>query len=143
MIAWLNQLPCTRVDPLSHPDPDVQEICKVYERRGVHFELYLLPTDHPVKVFVAVAYQESGEGPATVVGLGADIEPRPAASRALLEAAQVRPALRQRLRCTKNAPSYGRANLRSHASPPWKITTCSTPARRRCAILVFFFARNL
>ena len=101
MIAWLNQLPCTRVDPLSHPDPDVQEICKAYQRRGVHFELYLLPTDHPVKVFVAVAYQESGEGPATVVGLGADIEPRPAASRALLEAAQVRPALRQRLRLPK------------------------------------------
>ena len=35
------------------------------------------------------------------MGLGADIEPRPAASRALLEAAQVRPALRQRLRVPK------------------------------------------
>ena len=43
MITWLNRLPCTRVDPLSHPDPDVQEICTAYERRGVHFELYLFP----------------------------------------------------------------------------------------------------
>ena len=77
MITWLNRLPCTRVDPLSHPDPDVQEICRAYQRRGVHFELYLLPTDHPVKVFVAIAYQERGDdGPAAVVGLGADMEPR-------------------------------------------------------------------
>ena len=34
MIAWLNQLPCTRVDPLSHPDPDVQEICKGVRAQG-------------------------------------------------------------------------------------------------------------
>ena len=32
------------------------------------------------------------------MGLGADMEPRPAARRAVLEAAQVRPALRQRMR---------------------------------------------
>lgn len=99
MITWLNQLPCTRIDPLSHPDSDVQEICKAYQRRGVHFELYLLPTDHPVNVFVAIAYQESsGEGPAAVVGLGAEMEAQPAARRAVMEAAQVRPALRQRIR---------------------------------------------
>ena len=99
MITWLTRLPCTRVDPLSHPDPDVQEICRAYQRRGVHFELYLLPTDHPVKVFVAIAYQDGrGDGPAAVVGLGAEMEPRPAARRAVMEAAQVRPALRQRMR---------------------------------------------
>ena len=99
MITWLNELLCTRVDPLSHPDPDVREICKAYQRRRVHFELYLLPTDHPVKVFVAIAYQEGGgDGPAAVLGLGADTESRLAARRAILEAAQVRPGLRQRMR---------------------------------------------
>jgi bacteriocin biosynthesis docking scaffold, SagD family len=99
MITWLNRLPCTRVEPLSHPDPDVQEICSAYQRRGVQFELYLLTTDHPVKVFLAVAYQEGGgDGPAAVVGLGADTEPWPAARRAVLEAAQVRPGLSQRMR---------------------------------------------
>jgi ribosomal protein S12 methylthiotransferase accessory factor len=99
MITWLTRLPVTRVDPISHPDRDVQDICRAYRRRSVQFELYLLPTDHPVKVFVAVLYQENGEeGPAAVVGLGADIEPWPAAKRAILEAAQVRPGLRQRMR---------------------------------------------
>jgi ribosomal protein S12 methylthiotransferase accessory factor len=99
MITWLNRLPCTRVDPLSHPDPDVQEMCRAYERRGVHFELYLLPTDHSVKVFFAVGYQEGGgDGPAAVVGLGADMESQTAARRAVIEVAQVRPMLRQRIR---------------------------------------------
>jgi ribosomal protein S12 methylthiotransferase accessory factor len=98
MITWLNRLPCTRVDPLSHPDPDVQEVCRAYARRGVHFELYLLPTDHPVKVFVAVGYQEGGNGPAAVVGLGAEMESPVAARRAVMEVAQVRPALRQSMR---------------------------------------------
>jgi len=52
-----------------------------------------------VKVFAAIGYQEDGgDGPAAVLGLGAEIEPRSAARKAVMEVAQVRPALRQRMR---------------------------------------------
>src|SRR5205823_5515146 len=78
---------------------DVQNICRAYQRRGVYFELYLLPVDHPVKVFMAIAFQQGGgDGPAAVLGLGADMESGLAARRAVLEAAQVRSMLRQRMR---------------------------------------------
>lgn len=119
MITWLNRLPCTAVDPLSHPDEDVKEICRAYQRRGVYFELYLLPSDHPVKVFIAVAYQEDSEnGPAAVVGLGADMEPRSAARRAILEAAQVRPSLRQRMRLPEV-----RSRIDELVNDPRRVTT--------------------
>src|SRR5262249_49821271 len=39
MITWLTRLPVTRVDPASHPDRDVQEICRAYRRRSVQLEL--------------------------------------------------------------------------------------------------------
>jgi ribosomal protein S12 methylthiotransferase accessory factor len=99
MITWLNRLPCKRVDPWSHPDPDITDLCEAYRRRNVEIKLYSLPRDHPCHVFAALGVQGEGiDGPAVVVGLGADLEPSRAAQRAILEVAQVRPALRRRLR---------------------------------------------
>jgi ribosomal protein S12 methylthiotransferase accessory factor len=99
LIAWLNRLPGQRLDPRSHPDPGVLELCEAHARRGVAMELYRLPTDHPCHVHMALGVQSrEGEGPAVVVGLGADLDPLVAARKALLEVAQIRPALRRRLR---------------------------------------------
>jgi ribosomal protein S12 methylthiotransferase accessory factor len=96
---WLNRLACTAVDAATHPDPRVRELVQAYHRRGVAMELYRLPMDHGVHVFAALGVQrDGGDGPAVVVGLGADLEPAVAARRALLEVAQVRPALRIRAR---------------------------------------------
>src|SRR5262249_1694372 len=82
-------------------------------------ELYLLPTDHPVKVFIAVLYQENGgDGPAAVVGLGADIESRSAAKRAILEAAQVRPGLRQHMRLPET-----RSRMEELVDDPRRVTS--------------------
>ena len=99
MITWLARLPVERWSLKHHPDPDVEALCEAYRRRGVTFELYHLPTDHPVHVFAAMGYQSSGwGGPAVVVGLGAGFDAAPAARAAVMEVAQVRPALRRRLR---------------------------------------------
>jgi ribosomal protein S12 methylthiotransferase accessory factor len=65
-------------------------------------QLYLLPTDHPCYVFAALAVQgEDADGPAIVVGLGADLDSGRAARQALLEAVQARPVLRQQMRRTE------------------------------------------
>jgi len=96
--VWFHRLPCQRFDPASHPDSQVRALVAAYTRRGVALELYHAPTDHSVSVFIGLGVQEDGEGPAIVVGLGANHDPAIAARGALLEVAQVRPSLAMRLR---------------------------------------------
>lgn len=98
LIAWLNRLPGRAYPALEHPDEDVRDLAAAYVRRGVRLELVRVPTDHPVTVFVGLALQEEGEGPAATVGLGADLDPVAAARQAAIEVAQVRPGLRQSCR---------------------------------------------
>lgn len=102
LITWMNRLPTRRVDAATHPDRDVVELWRAYRRRGVDVHLVLLPTDHPAHVFMAVAAQRGdGDGPARVVGLGADLDAARAARKAVLELGQVRPTLRMKSRETK------------------------------------------
>ena len=94
MITWLNRLPAERVDPATHPDPELVDLVHAYARRGVALRLYRLATDHPCQVFLCLALQDGGAGwPAAVAGLGADLDPARAASKAILEAGQVRAGL--------------------------------------------------
>jgi ribosomal protein S12 methylthiotransferase accessory factor len=93
MVTWMNRLPARRVDPWSHPDAEVADLCGAYARRGVSVELYLLAADHSCRVFLALGVQQRGDGPAVVGGLGADLDPARAARKAVLEVGQVRPAL--------------------------------------------------
>jgi ribosomal protein S12 methylthiotransferase accessory factor len=103
LITWYNRLRGQRVDPLLHADGAVVDLCKAYRRRGVQIEAYRLSTDHPCHVFVALSIQEDPEdGPAAVVGLGAEVDPTIALRRAILEVGQVRPALRIRMRDPSN-----------------------------------------
>lgn len=99
MIAWLNRLPCRRIDPWSHPDPEMRAFCEAYRRRGVEIRLYRMPADHPCHVFAAASVQlDDPDSPAVVVGLGADLAPSRATRKAMLEIGQVRPTLRRRMR---------------------------------------------
>jgi len=94
MITWLNRLPATRVDPATHPDPELADLVDAYARRGVALRLYRLAADHPCHVFLCLAVQDGGEGwPAAAAGLGADLDPARAAAKAILEAGQVRTGL--------------------------------------------------
>jgi ribosomal protein S12 methylthiotransferase accessory factor len=99
LIAWFNQLPCAAADPSTHPDAAFRRLYHAYRRRGVALSLHRLPSDHPVHVFLALAIDAAAaDGPAAVVGLGADLDAARAAMKAALEVGQVRPALRLRLR---------------------------------------------
>ncbi len=97
-IGWHQQMTGPAYDPLTIPDRELVDYCRLYRRRGVELHLVQLLTDFPVHVFLAVGRQEKGIGPAAVVGLGADFDATRAARGALLEVGQVRPALRKRLR---------------------------------------------
>jgi ribosomal protein S12 methylthiotransferase accessory factor len=99
MSTWLLRLPAEKVDAASHPDERVRALVEAYRRRKVAFELYRLVTDHPVAVFAGLGVStDAAAKPTAVVGLGADFDPAAAARSALLEIAQVRPALRYKLR---------------------------------------------
>jgi ribosomal protein S12 methylthiotransferase accessory factor len=104
LIAWMNRLPSRVLDASSHPDQAVRDLAVLYERRGVRLALFLLPTDHPASVVMAIAFQEGGfGGPAATVGLGANLDPTVAARHAALEVGQVRPAFRERARSRDSA----------------------------------------
>ncbi len=99
LIAWLNRLPGRRHDAATHPDPEVRQLALAYRRRGVELALLALPTDHPVAVFLGVAFQRGGYGgPFATIGAGANLDPAAAARTAALEVGQVRPAFRERCR---------------------------------------------
>ncbi len=94
--SWLHRLPGQALDPLSHPDPELAELCALHARHGLEFRLHRLPTLHACHVFLAISLQAGvARGPFAAVGLGADLDARLAARKALLEAAQVRHSLRQ------------------------------------------------
>jgi ribosomal protein S12 methylthiotransferase accessory factor len=99
IITWMNRLPAERVAPATHPDPELVDLCHIYEQRGVELRLYRLAVDHPCQVFLCLAVQRGGDGwPAAVAGLGADLDPAQAASKAILEAGQVRSPMRTQVR---------------------------------------------
>jgi ribosomal protein S12 methylthiotransferase accessory factor len=99
IVTWMNRLPAERVPPATHPDPELVDLCEAYARRGVELRLYHLAVDHPCHVFLSLAVQDGGDGwPAAVAGLGADLDPARAASKAIMEAGQVRSSLRTQVR---------------------------------------------
>jgi ribosomal protein S12 methylthiotransferase accessory factor len=117
MLCWMNRLPALRVDVGDHPDRDLRELCAAYRRRGVEIELYRLPVDHSVPVLMALAVDSRSPGPAVVVGLGAHLDAAEAARAAVLETAQVRPALRIRMRSPE-----ARERLKELLADPQRVT---------------------
>jgi ribosomal protein S12 methylthiotransferase accessory factor len=99
MITWFGRLPARRIDPFSHPDTAIQDLCQAYGRRGVEIGLWQLQTDHSCAVFLALGLQQGDKpGPSVVAGLGADLCPASAARKAILEVGQIRPSYRRSLR---------------------------------------------
>jgi thiazole/oxazole-forming peptide maturase SagD family component len=116
LLTWLNRLPGHPHEALRHPDDDVRRLAKLYRRRGVDLELIEVATDNPMSVFLGIARTQRGvEGPAAVVGLGADIDPVLAARKAALEVGQVRPSIRRRAR------DVGETRLAELAADPLQV----------------------
>jgi ribosomal protein S12 methylthiotransferase accessory factor len=115
-IAWSHRLPGRCVAAADVPDQQVRAIAASYARRGVELVVHLLPADTSATVVLAVAW--SDRAPAAVIGVAAALEPVAAARAAVLEAAQVRPLLRSRLRL----PAV-RTRMAELAATPSKVAT--------------------
>lgn len=115
-IAWTHQLAGRCVAAADVPDEVVRGIAATHARRGVELTVHLLPTDTAATAALAVAW--SDRAPAAVVGAAAAMDPVVAARSAVLEAAQVRPLLRSRLRL-----SAVRARMAELAAVPAKVAT--------------------
>jgi len=117
LLTWLARLPVRRVPAAGHPDPDVRTIVETHARRGVAIELYRLDVGHPVPAFAAAAIEEGSDasGPAAVFGMGAAYDAADAARQAIIEVAQIRPALRRRMRTPEGRERLARLAVDPHA----------------------------
>lgn len=87
--TWIDRLPARLLMPEGLPALE-QAILDHYDQHCIDVRLYLLPTDQPVHVVMALAIHRTGEPPATCVGLGCSLEVSQARRKALFELCQVR-----------------------------------------------------
>jgi ribosomal protein S12 methylthiotransferase accessory factor len=97
MITWMNRLPATELD-LEASDGTSAALRRHFARLGVDVRAFVLPTDLPATVVLAIAHEEADDRPATVVGMGCHPLPVSALIKALLELCQARPAEAARYR---------------------------------------------
>lgn len=105
IIAWANRLPCKRIDVPE--DVGVSgDILLRYRLMKLKVELFLLPTDQPQSVVLALATDENPAHPHKVVGMGCRLDPAAAVEQALFELCQARPSEIQRFADRDRERSY-------------------------------------
>jgi ribosomal protein S12 methylthiotransferase accessory factor len=97
MVTWMNRLPAPEID-LAEVDGAVAAIRQRHERRGVTIRAFDITTDLGIPVVLAVALDDTGAGPSSIVALGCDLDPAAAARKAVAELCQVRAGALNRAR---------------------------------------------
>lgn len=95
LVTWLNRLPVAEID-FAAVGGVVAEIRGAYERSGAEVKAFLLATDMPVSVVMALVTDRHGNGPAAMIGLGCDFDRQRALRKALFEICQLHELLRRR-----------------------------------------------
>ena len=98
-LTWLARRPAMEIDLQSMRGPHaatVTEIHRTYARWGTTIRAFALQTNLPATVVMAIALDETGDGPAAIVGLGCELEPASALRKALFEICQMHEPLRRR-----------------------------------------------
>jgi ribosomal protein S12 methylthiotransferase accessory factor len=104
LICWMNRLPAVEID-LDGSGGTAQAIARHYACGGVHVRAFLLPTDLPASVVMAVSFEDDPARPAQVIGMGCHVDPGIATVKALFEMCQGRPAEARRF---ADSPPRGR-----------------------------------
>jgi ribosomal protein S12 methylthiotransferase accessory factor len=91
LIAWMNRLPAREID-LSRSGAAAADIAKHYRRLSVEVRAFLMPSDLPAAVVMAVSIDSDPERPAQVIGMGCHLDPAIAVIKALYEMCQGRPS---------------------------------------------------
>jgi ribosomal protein S12 methylthiotransferase accessory factor len=97
VITWMNRLGVPALD-YSRAGGPCAVIHDYYRHYGVDMRVFVLATDVPLHVMMAIGLDGNPHGPAAVVGLGCALNPERALQRALFEVCQVRPAERKKFR---------------------------------------------
>jgi ribosomal protein S12 methylthiotransferase accessory factor len=97
LTCWLNRLPATELDTAT-AGPLVAHVVRHYRRQGVVVRAFVLPTDLPATVVMAIAFDDDPAQPAQVVGLGCHPDPAVAVEKATFELCQARPSEGKRFR---------------------------------------------
>jgi ribosomal protein S12 methylthiotransferase accessory factor len=97
LITWMNRLPTVELE-LSHAGGVVEAIHRHYAYFSVDVRCFLLPSDLPASVVMAVSFDPDPSKPAQVVGLGCHPNPEIALTKALFELCQGRPSETARFR---------------------------------------------
>lgn len=89
LIAWMNRLSVAEID-LEGLAGLPHHIHSFYRGLGIDIRVFNATSDIPVPVMMGFAIDKTGEGPASVIGLGCDLNPAAALKKALLEVCQGR-----------------------------------------------------
>lgn len=96
LVTWMNRLPAVEID--LHDTLDAApaglagSIVRHYACFGVDVRAFVMRTDAPATVVMAIAFDAHPQRPAALVGLGCHARPAIALEKALFEVCQMRPA---------------------------------------------------
>ena len=106
LVAWMNRLPAIELD-LNSAGNLVTGIQKHYRHFSVDVRAFLIPSDLPAAVVLALSCDDDAHKPAQVVGMGCHPAPAIALTKALFEMCQGRPSESKRF---MDKPPRGRLN---------------------------------
>jgi ribosomal protein S12 methylthiotransferase accessory factor len=106
LITWMNRLPAREID-VEGSATAAAAIARHYRRRQIDLRAFLLPTDLPAAVVMAIAFEDREGRPGQVIGMGCHPSPRIALTKAVFELCQGRPAESKRF---VDKPPRGRLN---------------------------------
>lgn len=106
LITWMNRLPAIELD-LEHSGGMAATVWRHYARFAVEVRAFLLPSDLPAAVVMALSLESDPRRPAQVVGMGCHPDPAVALIKALFELCQGRPSEASRF---ADKPPQGRLN---------------------------------
>ncbi len=97
LITWMNRLPAVEIEFADAGGP-AGAVWRHYARFGVGVRAFLMRTDLPASVVMAVAFDSDPRRPATLAGMGCHLDPALALEKAVFELCQARPSESKRYR---------------------------------------------
>ncbi len=129
MIAWLNRLPAAELE-LAASGNLPAALVRHYAALGVGVRAFVLASDLPATIVLALSSEDREDRPATIVGMGCHPSPAIALTKALFELCQARPAEAARYRENSAGGSTEALRGRPLAGRPQRVRGAARAARR-------------
>ena len=103
LLTWINRLPAVEIAFADTAGP-ASNVHRHYARFGVEMRAFLMRTDLPSSVVMAVAFDSDPGRPASLIGMGCHLDPAVALEKAVFELCQARPSESKRYQDNPPAP---------------------------------------